>query len=102
MSHADFASSLDYLMADMNSHPVHLVKYLKAIVLSAEIARTGRRDPDLDGFWREFFSVLSAPALAAALTLNQPDAESPARQAEIAEFFMARESACTSVLDAGT
>ena len=75
-----FKKDLDYLKSDMNSHPVHLMKYLKAVVLSAEIRRTGERYPDLlEDFWRSVFVQwkMDQQTLTAALRLNQPALEQP-------------------------
>ncbi|MGZ3721870.1 MAG: hypothetical protein ACXVA9_02995 [Bdellovibrionales bacterium] len=85
-----FNKDLDYLKSDMNSHPVHLIKFLKAVVLSAEMRKTGHRHPPLDDFWGELFSSwkMSGETLQLALRINQPESETPADLAAVAEFFM--------------
>jgi hypothetical protein len=85
-----FNRDFDYLKADMNSHPVHLMKYLKAVVLAAEIRRRTRRDPELDGFWLELFGAwgMAGDTLTAALQLNQPAVETYLQQRLVADFFM--------------
>ena len=84
-----FAQDLNYLKSDMNSHPVHLLKFLKAIVLSAEIRQTANPDPALDEFWREFFSSWFMDALetASAMNLNRPGSETQKDQVRAYEFF---------------
>lgn len=91
-SDAEFAKDLDYLMADMNSHPVHLIKYLKAVVLSAEIRRTGERYPELNSFWQSLFAEwgMDEQTAQAALTLNHPEYESAQAQIQVAEFFLSQ------------
>lgn len=85
-----FVKDLDYLKADMNSHPVHLIKYLKAVVLSAEMRETGLRHPPLDGFWRELFKPwgMKDRTLESALKINQPESETESDLISVAEFFM--------------
>ncbi len=84
-----FNTDLNYLKSDMNSHPVHLMKYLKAIVLAAEIRRSGQRYPDLVDFWEEVFRLWQMPreTSTAALCLNQPELETVAHQVTIRDFF---------------
>jgi len=90
---AVYVKDLEYLMSDMNSHPVHLIKYLKAIVLSAEIRATGERHPELDGFYEELWAhwSLSESVAQAAHRLNQPEKESEADRISVAGFFTACE-----------
>lgn len=85
-----FERDLNYLMSDMNSHPVHLVKFLKAIVLSAEVRRTGDPRPDLSQVFSELFSAweMRAETLDCALRINHPEVETSMDQSKIAEFFM--------------
>lgn len=85
----EFVTALDYLKSDMNSHPVHLMKYLKAIVLAAEMRRTGLRAPSLDDFWLRLFQEWNMPAdvLNAALTLNEPEVENTSAQIAVSQFF---------------
>jgi hypothetical protein len=85
-----FGKDLDYLKSDMNSHPVHLLKYLKAVVLSAEMRRTGLRHPPMAGFWTALFSEwqLSGGNLSAALRINQPESETEGDLVAVAGFFI--------------
>lgn len=84
-----YVRDLDYLKSDMNSHPVHLVKYLKAIVLSAEMRRTGERFPDLMDFWHELFTSwgMRNDTLAGVLAINHPEIERPEDLVAVADFF---------------
>jgi hypothetical protein len=86
---AVFTRDLDYLMSDMNSHPVHLVKFLKAIILTAEIRRTGERHPPLRDFFAELFShwQIGNDLALAALRINQPGEETVDDQVQLATFF---------------
>jgi hypothetical protein len=85
-----FQDELDYLKSDMNSHPVHLIKYLKAIVLSAEMRKTSSRWPKLDEFWHELFAAWQmAPSVReAALKINQPESETQSDLVTVSDFFM--------------
>lgn len=85
-----FVKDLDYLKADMNSHPVHLIKYLKAVVLSAEMRATGLRHPPLDDFWRGLFCAwgMNDTTLESALKINQPSSETESDLISVADFFM--------------
>ena len=85
-----FTQDLEYLMADMNSHPVHLMKFLKAVVLSAESRRTGNAHPPLDDFWRTLFADwgMTGEVLEASLRLNQPNLETVVEQHQLADFFL--------------
>lgn len=85
-----FVRDLNYLMSDMNSHPVHLVKFLKAIVLTAEIRRSGNRHPQLENFFSELFRAwnMSKATTLAALCINQPERETEADRETIANFFL--------------
>jgi len=84
-----FTKDLDYLKSDMNSHPVHLIKYLKAIVLSAEMRQTGSRWPELNGFWSELFSEwqMQTEVRESALRINQPESEQESDLIAVARFF---------------
>jgi len=86
-----FVKDLDYLKSDMNSHPVHLVKFLKAIVLSAEIRRTQIRHPQMSEFWEQLFGAwgMSAQTLASSLAINHPEVEVPEDLLHVREFFCA-------------
>jgi hypothetical protein len=65
-SDAQFSEEFDYLIADMNSHPRHLLCYLKAILINAfkrkfQLGQSQRlRDVSLDEFDRFFESILQA------------------------------------------
>lgn len=69
-----FASEFDYLMADMNSHPLHLWKYLKAILMNAYLRRGNSRYDDfirdLVQYWRWPKEVCDA-----AVRINHPGVE---------------------------
>jgi hypothetical protein len=85
-----FQSEFHYLISDMNSHPLHLLKYLKAIVLNALLRRTKQNKIDLDGYWRELFSdwEMSQNETLAALTINLPDRETQDARKIVADFFV--------------
>lgn len=84
-----FAKDFDYLISDMNSHPVHLFKYLKAIVLTADL-RAGRAPADAE-FWNDIFSSwnCSDTVRTAGLRINKPGLETDADKIEVREFFKA-------------
>lgn len=84
-----FQTELDYLMSDMNSHPVHLLKYLKAIVLAAIERRRLPADQTLTGWSSELFRLWAMPetVAAAALRINYPDEESDHDRSAVARFF---------------
>ncbi|MBX3020930.1 MAG: hypothetical protein KF799_04580 [Bdellovibrionales bacterium] len=81
-----FQHELNYLMADMNSHPLHLLKYLKAIVLNA-CKRTGRQD--YDPFCSALFAAWQMPEAvrAAADRINSPGQESAVDHELLANWF---------------
>lgn len=85
-----FAKDLNYLKSDMNSHPVHLIKFLKAVVLAAEIRRTGQRYPDLRDFWFGLFLRwgMERDLLPCALSINHPEVERPEHLVAVSEFFV--------------
>jgi len=89
---AQFEREFHYLISDMNSHPVHLLKYLKAIVLNAGIREHNTRDVDLSLYWGELFSFwkMSQNETVAALKINQPEAETSDAQKTVAAFFFSR------------
>lgn len=93
-----FQNEFHYLISDMNSHPVHLVKYLKAIVLNAGIRAQKRRDVDLSLYWSQLFSFwkMSQNETAAALKINHPEQETPDSQKTVASFFFSRPKAAPS------
>jgi hypothetical protein len=84
-----FEKDLNYLMSDMNSHPVHLFKYLKAIVLTAELRRGNEDHAGLDAFWIEVLAEWRTPEdiREAALRINRPGLETGADQNLVHEFF---------------
>lgn len=92
---SQFEREFHYLISDMNSHPVHLLKYLKAIVLNAGIREQNTKDVDLSIYWSELFSFwkMSQNETLAALKINQPDEETPDAQKTVAEFFFSRSKA---------
>lgn len=84
-----FEKDFNYLKSDMNSHPVHLFKYIKAIVLTAEL-RSGQEDQvSLDRFWNEILEEWQTPAdiRKAALRINRPGLETSEDQAAVHQFF---------------
>ncbi len=82
-----FEKDLNYLMSDMNSHPVHLFKYMKAIVLTAELRRGNHGE--LDDFWRDLLGRWPEPnsILPAGLKINRPGLESSEDQIQIHDYF---------------
>jgi|GEM_PF-6320076 len=84
-----FVKDLNYLKSDMNSHPVHLFKYLKAIVLTAQLRRGGEEQQKLDFLWNQILQTWRAPnnIRAAALRINRPGLETPEDQLLIHDFF---------------
>lgn len=85
-----FRKDLDYLISDMNSHPVHMAKYLKAILLTVHI-RNGR-EAEYEEFCRWFFARwgLSDGAFLALDRINRPGEESTSDHATISEWFLAK------------
>ena len=84
-----FEKDLNYLMSDMNSHPVHLFKYMKAIVLTAELRQGHEDHTKLDAFWMDVLNKWQAPAdiRDAALRINRPGLETGADQILVHDFF---------------
>lgn len=69
-SDAQFEAELDYVMADMNSHPLHMFKYLKAILLNL-CKRLATRKPA-----SPLTRILSLRAGVGAARLQRPRAPS--------------------------
>lgn len=84
-----FEKDLNYLMSDMNSHPVHLFKYLKAIVLTAELRRGQEDHHKLDVFWMDVLNKWRTPPdiREAALRINRPGLETGEDQILVHDFF---------------
>ena len=93
-----FASDFDYVMSDMNSHPMHLLKYLKAIVLMHHLranqlsmvdSLSEENQNNLDQFWKKLFSrwQMSERQIEAGVRLNRPLLEMPDDVNLIAQFF---------------
>ena len=80
---AIFNAQLDYVKSDMNSHPLHMLKYLKAILLEA--ARR-RGDPDVDRVVGDMLADWNLPS--AADRINRPGFETRTDQVEVSEFFL--------------
>jgi hypothetical protein len=80
----DFVRELDYVRADMNSHPVHMFKYLKAILVNA-FKRQDRLD-EFDSYCEKLFRAWGLP-LDEALRINSPGQERPEDAVTVAEFF---------------
>jgi len=85
-----FRADFHYLISDMNSHPVHLLKFLKAIVLNAGLRQTQQTILDLTSYWERIFSEfgMSQNETLAALKINNPDEESPDARKTVAAFFI--------------
>jgi len=86
---AQFENELNYLMSDMNSHPVHLLKYLKAIALNAFHRLGGDKDRLLKTWSEELFDRWGLPAVVkhSALKINYPGIESDGDRHRVAGFF---------------
>jgi hypothetical protein len=82
---SQFERELDYVCADMNSHPLHMLKYLKAIWLNA-FTRAGRVD-DYEGFCEQQFARWGLP-LTEAMRMNLPGHESPSDHRALADFYL--------------
>lgn len=81
-----FRSELEYLMSDMNSHPLHLLKYLKAILLDA---LPEKRVAELDRFCDELFDIWKLPPTVceAARRINYPALENNEARLRVSDFF---------------
>jgi hypothetical protein len=86
-----FMKDLHYLMSDMNSHPVHLFKYLKAVVLTAALRKDSSKSRELDRFWLEILKPWPESALEAALIINHPEVETEDDRVRVAGFFTSAE-----------
>ena len=86
-----FVRDLEYLMSDMNSHPVHMFKFLKAIVLTATLRKTQTSHADLNSFWRDSLADWPESVRLAAIRVNHPDIERPEDRLQIAAFFAKHE-----------
>lgn len=84
-----FQGELDYLMADMNSHPVHMLKYLKAIALSAIQRADLPADKVLQKWSEDLFELWGMPenTVTAALKINYPALETDFERRQVAAFF---------------
>jgi hypothetical protein len=84
----EFVTALEYLMADMNSHPLHLVKYLKATLLNV-FARSNRRQ-DYEAYCAELFAGwgFDHEQLISLQRINAPGQESNQDQRSVATFFL--------------
>lgn len=82
-----FVKDLNYLKSDMNSHPFHMFKYLKAIHLTAHLRESQDRGADLNGFWMEVLKAWPGERLEAALRINHPGKERPEDPALVSGFF---------------
>lgn len=80
-----FQEELNYALADMNSHPVHMLKYLKAIWLNA-FRRLGNQN-GYDSFCEAEFHGWGLPLLP-ALRLNTPGQECQSDHEELLKFFL--------------
>lgn len=84
-----FQGELNYLMSDMNSHPLHLLKYLKAIVLNAFRRRGDKEDHQLGDWSRDLFDLwgFPEPVKSAALKINYPELETDQDRHRLAHYF---------------
>jgi hypothetical protein len=82
---SQFQEELDYLRSDMNSHPIHMLKYLKAIWLNA-FKRAGR-SAEYDEFCARQFTAWGLP-FSEAMSLNSPGQEHPQDHHRIANFYL--------------
>jgi hypothetical protein len=82
---SQFQDDLDYVRADMNSHPLHMLKYLKAIWLNAFL-RAGRGE-DYEYFCASQFAGWGLP-LEPAMRMNSPGLERPEDHLRLAEFYL--------------
>ena len=90
---AKFRADLNYLMSDMNTHPMHLFKFLKAVVCSAEMRRTQLNQVDLTHFWSALLGQkwkMSGKVLDAARRINQPDQETEVDRVLVSRHFQQR------------
>lgn len=85
-----FVTALEYLMADMNSHPVHMLKYLKAILLEA----LQRSDRDHDSLLRmkcrRIFALWDLPPAVteSAMRINHPGEETGHDRVNVSQYFV--------------
>ena len=85
---AELEGGLHYMMGDMNSHPLHLTKYMKAIALNA-FERAGRRS-DYTAWCTELCDLWGMPRglSAAFLRINDPDHETETDRQTVSRFFL--------------
>lgn len=85
-----FLTDFHYLISDMNSHPVHHLKFLKAIVLNAELRRTRLNSFDLISYWEKIFADIgmSQNETLAAHKINNPAEETSDARETVAAFFI--------------
>lgn len=90
-----FRTDFDYLISDMNSHPVHLLKYLKAIVLGVHLRQTKQNVLDLSSYWKDLFQSweMSQNETSAALKINNPGHEDSHARETVAAYFISRPKA---------
>lgn len=86
-SDSRFSAEFDYLISDMNSHPLHLWKYLKAIVMNACHRRQNWKHGEfiqkLMVFWK-----WSDALCEAGHRINHPDTESEQDRALVSAYFI--------------
>lgn len=86
---SQFSGELDYLMSDMNSHPVHLMKYLKAVVIGVFERRLDSPTERFQAWCRQLFSIwnFNSETTEAALRLNFPSREREDDRVRLAAYF---------------
>lgn len=84
-----FRTDFEYLISDMNSHPVHLMKYLKAIWLEA-LRREEGSGESLESHWNDLLERWEMPlhVSEAARRLNQPEMEREDDRLSISQYFL--------------
>lgn len=89
LAEAKFEADFHYLMSDMNSHPLHLWKYLKAIVLSA-CERLGLPQGATLQIHEQILNLWQSPKEVrdAALRINYPELESDQDRWILSQYFL--------------
>lgn len=93
-----FQHDFHYIMSDMNSHPLHLFKYLKAVVLMSRLRSEKLRphenlsnlhQQELDDFWHGLFKDwgMDSNLIEHGLRINRPHLEQNQDGLRVAEFY---------------
>jgi len=83
LSDADFLKAFEYLISDMNAHPMHLMKYLKAIVFTT----FAKDETQTTAFFARIFEEWPADVREAAFRINTPWLESRADHEILTDYF---------------